>query len=215
MTRTLRIRETFPVGQLQCNCTILGDAATKTAIVVDPGDDADLILQRLAALSLRAVALVHTHAHFDHVGATRRVAEATGASIHLHEGDRFLYENLDMQGELFGMTFDEVLPVTRFVADLDTVGAGDSEVEVLHTPGHTPGSICFRLARGDSIVFTGDTLFQGSIGRTDLWGGDPRAIVRSIKSRLYDLPKDTIVVPGHGPETSIGAERATNAFVRA
>jgi hydroxyacylglutathione hydrolase len=215
MTRTDRIRETFPVGPLQCNCTILGDPATGTALVIDPGDDAEVVLERLARHQLRAVALVHTHAHFDHVGATRRVAEATKAAIQLHEGDRFLYENLDMQGAAFGFKFDPVLPVSRWVADGDTVGAGKVEVEVLHTPGHTPGSVCFRLGGAEPMLFSGDTLFQGSIGRTDLWGGDGRAIVRSIKSRLYGLPADTVVIPGHGPETTIGEERTTNPFVRA
>jgi glyoxylase-like metal-dependent hydrolase (beta-lactamase superfamily II) len=215
MARTGLLRETFPVGPLQCNCTILGDPATGQALVVDPGDDADLILLRLAELGLSAAALVHTHAHFDHVGATRPVSEGTRAPILLHEADLFLYENLGMQGSAFGFSFDPVLPVSRFVADGDTVRAGGLEVEVVHTPGHTPGSVCFSLGGSAPVLFSGDTLFQGSIGRTDLWGGDGRAIVRSIRSRLYGLPAETIVVPGHGPETTIGRERATNPFVRA
>jgi glyoxylase-like metal-dependent hydrolase (beta-lactamase superfamily II) len=215
MSTTGVIRETFPVGPLQCNCTILGDPASRNAVVIDPGDDAEAILQRLTALGLRAVALVHTHAHFDHVGATRGVAEKTKAGIHLHEDDLFLYENLEMQGSAFGFAFDPVLPVSRFVSDGDTVSAGAIEVGVLHTPGHTPGSICFHLAGGKPLLFSGDTLFQRSIGRTDLWGGDGRAIVQSIRNRLYSLPEETIVVPGHGPETTIGAEKAMNPFVRA
>src|SRR5262249_7930870 len=153
----------------------------------------------------------HTHAHFDHVGATRKVAEATKASIHLHEDDLFLYENLGMQGAMFGLTFDDVLPVSRFIQNGDTIAAGGAEVEVIHTPGHTPGSVCFRWAGETPVLFSGDTLFQRSIGRTDLWGGDPGAIERSIRSRLYTLPEDTIVVPGHGPETTIGEERRLNA----
>jgi glyoxylase-like metal-dependent hydrolase (beta-lactamase superfamily II) len=215
MSRTDPIRETFPVGRLQCNCTILGDPATKTALVIDPGDEAPAILNRLAAHGLRAVGLVHTHAHFDHVGATRDVAEATKAAIELHEADLFLYENLEMQGAAFGFRFDPVLPVTRFLSDGDTVRTGGLELEVLHTPGHTPGSVCFRLGGTSPLLFSGDTLFQGGIGRTDLWGGDGRAIVRSIRSRLYGLPEDTLVVPGHGPETTIGEERTSNPFVRA
>lgn len=214
MDRTRLIRETFAVGPLQCNCTILGDPATGAALVVDPGDDGDAILRRLAAHGLKAAALVHTHAHFDHVGATRRVAEGSQASIHLHEGDLFLYENLEMQGSMFGFHFDAVLPVTRFIQDGDVVRAGGVEVEVVHTPGHTPGSVCFRLG-GEDILFSGDTLFQGSIGRTDLWGGDARALARSIRQRLYGLSADTLVIPGHGPTTTIGEERATNPFVRA
>jgi glyoxylase-like metal-dependent hydrolase (beta-lactamase superfamily II) len=218
MSRTPRtglIRESFPVGPLQCNCTILGDAASGKALVVDPGDDADEILRRLEAHGLKAVALVHTHAHFDHVGATRRVAEATQAAIRLHEADLFLYENLDMQGAAFGFEFDAVLPVSEYVRDGDTVAAGGVEVEVVHTPGHTPGSVCFSLAGAAPILFSGDTLFQRSIGRTDLWGGDIRAIERSIRTRLYALPPETVVIPGHGPETTIGEERKLNPFVRA
>jgi hydroxyacylglutathione hydrolase len=213
--RTDVIRETFPVGPLQCNCTILGDPATGKALVVDPGDDAGEILRRLAAHGLSAAALVHTHAHFDHVGATRAVSEATNAPIHLHEADLFLYENLAMQGAAFGFTFDDVLPVSRFVANGDAVAAGGVEVEVLHTPGHTPGSVCFRFGGASPVLFSGDTLFQRSIGRTDLWGGDLHAIERSIRTRLYTLPEGTLVVPGHGPETTIGEERALNPFVRA
>jgi glyoxylase-like metal-dependent hydrolase (beta-lactamase superfamily II) len=210
------IRETFPVGPLQCNCTILGDPSTGEALVVDPGDDAELITGRLQELGLRATALVHTHAHFDHVGAARAVSEATGAGIRLHEGDRWLYENLNLQGSMFGFSFEPTLPVERWLKDGDVVGRGRFAAEVLHTPGHTPGSVCFRCEiAGRPIVFAGDTLFRGSIGRTDLWGGDYPTIERSIKSRLYALPEETIVVAGHGPETTIGRERRGNAFVRA
>ncbi len=216
MTLPPLVRETFPVGPLQCNCTILGDPTTGDAIVVDPGDDAEVITARLDALGLKAVALVHTHAHFDHVGAARAVSEATGAGIRLHEDDRWLYEHLDVQGRMFGLTFDAVLPVERWLVDGDVVGRGRTEVEVIHTPGHTPGSICFRCdVGGRSVLFAGDTLFRGSIGRTDLWGGDFPAIERSIKTRLYTLSEDTVVVTGHGPETTIGRERRSNAFVRA
>lgn len=215
MSTTDVILETFPVGPLQCNCSILGDPATGKALVVDPGDDAEEILRRLAAHGLTAAALVHTHAHFDHVGATRRVSEAMKASIHLHEADLFLYENLAMQGAAFGFEFDDVLPVSRFLKNGDVVGPSGAQVEVLHTPGHTPGSVCFSLGGRSPVLFSGDTLFQRSIGRTDLWGGDVRAIERSIKTRLYTLPEGTIVIPGHGPETTIGEERAENPFVRA
>jgi glyoxylase-like metal-dependent hydrolase (beta-lactamase superfamily II) len=215
MPRTDRIRETFPVGPLQCNCTILGDPATGKALVIDPGDQGAEIVKMLAELGLRAVTLIHTHAHFDHVGATRHVAEATKAEIQLHQGDRPLYENLAMQGEAFGFKFDDVLPVNRWMNDGDTIKAGGVEVEVIHTPGHTPGSVCFSLGGSEPILFSGDTLFQSSIGRTDLWGGDGRLILRSIKTRLYSLPEETLVIPGHGPETTIGEERVTNPFVRA
>jgi hydroxyacylglutathione hydrolase len=215
MTSPALIRETFPVGPLQCNCTILGDPVTGDALVVDPGDDADVIVARLQALGLRPTALVHTHAHFDHVGGARGVSEATGAGIRLHEGDRWLYEHLDVQGAMFGMTFDEVLPVEAWLKDGDVVGRGRTQVEVLHTPGHTPGSVCFRCSLGNQeLLFSGDTLFRGSIGRTDLWGGDYPTIEKSIKSRLYGLGEETYVIPGHGPATTIGRERRSNAFVR-
>ncbi len=215
MSPSALIRETFPVGPLQCNCSILGDPATGAALVIDPGDDAHLIVARLKKLKLRPVALIHTHAHFDHVGGSRAVSEQTGAGIQLHEQDLFLYERLDMQGAMFGMHFDAVLPVERFLADGDVVGQDQAQVEVIHTPGHTPGSICFRLGGSAPILFSGDTLFQGSIGRTDLWGGDHPAIERSIRRRLYTLAPETLVIPGHGPETTIADEKASNAFVRA
>jgi hydroxyacylglutathione hydrolase len=209
------IRETFPVGPLQCNCTILGDLKSGDALVIDPGADADVVVERLKALKLKPVALVHTHAHFDHVGGAREVSEATGAGVRLHEGDRWLYENLNLQGRMFGMTFDDVLPVEAWLKDGDVVGRGKAVAEVLFTPGHTPGSICFRCDLGGTpVLFAGDTLFRGSIGRTDLWGGDYPTIERSIKDRLYALPDETLVVTGHGPETTIGRERRTNAFVR-
>ncbi|HYC78192.1 MAG TPA: MBL fold metallo-hydrolase [Planctomycetota bacterium] len=209
------ILETFPVGPLQCNCSIVGDPATGEAVVIDPGDDAPEILTRLKKLGLRAVTLVHTHAHFDHVGAARAVSEKTGAGIRLHEKDLFLYENLDMQGRLFGFSFDPVLPLEGFLVDGATAGSGRSEVEVLHTPGHTPGSVCFRWRAGTrEVVFTGDTLFKGSVGRTDLWGGDFEQLRTSIATRLYALSEDATVIPGHGPATTIGRERRGNAFVR-
>jgi glyoxylase-like metal-dependent hydrolase (beta-lactamase superfamily II) len=210
------IRETFPVGAFQCNCTILADPETGSCLVIDPGDEPEVVVARLEALRLRPTALVHTHAHFDHVGRSRDVSEETGAGIRLHEADLFLYENLDMQGRFFGYAFDPVLPIEKFLRDGDTVGSDRAQLEVLHTPGHTPGSVCFRCrADGKEIVFAGDTLFQGSVGRTDLWGGDFPALERSIRERLYVLPDDAVVVPGHGPETSIGVEKRENAFVPA
>lgn len=207
------IVETFPVGPLACNCTILGDPASKEAVVIDPGDEPERILGRLKALGLRATHLVHTHAHIDHVTATRSVAEATGAKVLLHEQDRWLYENLAVQGELLGWEPDAPRPPDAFLAEGDEVRFGPYRIRTLHTPGHTPGSLCFHLA-GAELLFSGDTLFAGSIGRTDLWGGSMREILRSIRTKLLaPFAGATPVVPGHGPATTIGEERRSNPFV--
>lgn len=214
--------ETFPVGPLQCNCTILGDPETGKAVVIDPGGDHERILARLEALGLTAETLLHTHAHLDHILATRAMKEATGAKIHLHKGDLSLYEGLVQQAlrlAMIGLPMvhpDEPLPVDTFLQDGEAVTTGGMEIEVLYTPGHTEGSCCFGLPHADqALLIAGDTLFRGSIGRTDLPGGDSQKIVRSIKERLYTRDEDTRVITGHGPDTSIGLERRSNAFVRA
>lgn len=214
--------ETFPVGPLQCNCTILGDTESGKAVVVDPGGDPELILGRLSELGLTVETLLHTHAHLDHILATRAVKEATGARIHLHEEDLSLYQGLLDQAQrlmLMGMPLtrpDEPLPVDSFLRDGDAIATGELEVEVLHTPGHTEGSCCFGMPHPEQdLLIAGDTLFRGSIGRTDLPGGDPGKIVRSIKERLYTRSEETRVITGHGPDTTIGFERRGNAFVRA
>ena len=206
--------ETFPVGMLGCNCTIIGDPDTGDALVIDPGDEPDEVCARLDALGLHPAALIHTHAHFDHIGRSSAVAMRTGSGMHLHEGDLFLYENLATQAEWFGLSLPPGLPLAGFLKDADVIGRGRASVEVVHTPGHTPGSDCFRLAGPVPMLFSGDTLFAGGIGRTDLWGGDGRLIVRSIRERLYTLSPETRVIPGHGPETTIDEERASNPFVQ-
>jgi hydroxyacylglutathione hydrolase len=213
------IRRSFPVGVLGCNCSIVVCPDTKEALVVDPGDEAPRVLAALAAEGARAVKLVHTHAHFDHVMGTRQVAAQTGADVLLHAGDRWLWEHVELQTKTFGLPCpEEALPPapTRDLADEETLAFGRREARALHTPGHTPGSMCFFLERAGEtpLVFAGDTLFRRSIGRTDLWGGSPDAIARSIRERLLTLPGDTIVVAGHGPDTTIGEERAANPFVK-
>lgn len=214
------IIESFPVGPLGCNCTILGDPETKKALVVDPGGDEDLILARVEELGLEVVALLHTHAHLDHILATRAVHEKTGAKIHLHEGDLFLYDNMIQQAQrlrMMGMPIPEPgepIPVDSYLKDGEALSAGDLEVGVLHTPGHTPGSCCFSLQTGPKLLVAGDTLFRGSIGRTDLPGGDFATIETSIRDRLYTLEEETEVITGHGPRTSIASERRSNPFVR-
>jgi glyoxylase-like metal-dependent hydrolase (beta-lactamase superfamily II) len=210
------IVEHFPVGPLGCNCVILGDEDSKEAIVVDPGGEDAAILARLAALGLTCTAIVHTHTHFDHVGATREVQEATSAPAMLHEGDLPLYRGLQMQLDAFGIPFraPEPVDIDRFLADQDTLRVGGLEAGVLHTPGHTPGSLCLTVAGARPVVVAGDTLFHGSIGRTDLWGGDHDQILASIRDKLLTLPDDTLVITGHGPSTTIGDEKRINPFVR-
>ena len=215
------IRRTFPVGPLGCNCTIVACPDTRQALVADPGDDAPAILADLARDGLTAVMLVHTHAHFDHVMGTADVAAATGAEVVLHRDDRWLYEHTTMQIEMFGVRrrdgqpWHPPPPPTRELDGGETLSFGRREARVVHTPGHTPGSICFYLegASENPLLLAGDTLFRGSIGRTDLWGGSLPDIRRSIRERLFTLPEQTLVIPGHGPPTTIGAERETNPFV--
>ncbi len=212
------IRRSFPVGKLGCICSVVVCPQTKEALVVDPGDEAPRILEALAAEGARAVKLVHTHAHFDHVMGTGALAAKTGAEILVHADDRWLWDRVPMQTQMFGLPCPEGAappPPTRELTGDEALTFGRREARALHTPGHTPGSMCFFLERAGEtpILFAGDTLFRRSIGRTDLWGGSLETITRSIQERLLTLPADTIVVAGHGPETTIGAERASNPFV--
>jgi glyoxylase-like metal-dependent hydrolase (beta-lactamase superfamily II) len=204
--------ESFPVGAFQCNCSILACGDTKNAVVVDPGGEPERILEVIRHYDLTVTALVHTHAHLDHIAATRDIKEATGAEIHLHEGDRFLYDNFAMQAQMFGWKVRDVLPVDAALCDAQSLAFGKRQLDVMHTPGHTPGSVCFHEAK-EGLLVAGDTLFQRSIGRTDLWGGDYDQILRTIRERLFALPEDTRVITGHGPATTIGAERRQNPFV--
>ena len=208
------IVQTIPVGPLQCNCSIVLDEASRKAVVIDPGDEAPRIVSALEKERAHVVALLHTHAHFDHVGATAAVARATSAPIRLHAADRPLYDALPEQAALFGMTADPPTPVDRPLEDNEAVAFGDSALRVLHTPGHTPGSCCFLLEGDSPRLFAGDTLFRRSIGRTDLWGGDTDQILASIREKLYALPTETPVICGHGPRTTIGEEKRANPFVR-
>jgi glyoxylase-like metal-dependent hydrolase (beta-lactamase superfamily II) len=208
----LELLETFPVGLLGCNCSIVADPAAGEAIVVDPGDDLERILSFLAGARLRAVALVHTHAHFDHVGASAELARATGAPILLHAGDSPLYAALPEQGRAFGLPVGEPGPVSRLLAEGDLVACGSGALEVLHTPGHTPGSLCFRMGGDRPVLFSGDTLFRRSVGRTDLWGGSTEDLLASIREKLLVLPGDLPVVPGHGDGTTIAEEARLNPF---
>ena len=208
------IRKTFSVPPLGCNCSILGDPMTKQAIVVDPGGAHKRILHEVRQLGLMVTMIVHTHAHFDHFLASGDMKRATGAILCLHEDDRDLWNMLDVQCRLFGVPYVAVPPPDYWMKDEEKLSIGGLTAVALHTPGHTPGSMSFHLPE-TQLVLSGDTLFRGSIGRTDLWGGDFDAIERSIRERLYTLHDSTVVVTGHGPETEIGWEKETNQFVRA
>lgn len=201
---------------LGCNCSIVADLDAKRAVVIDPGGDFDAIRARLDKLGCTVECIVHTHTHFDHVGATGELQRLSGAAACIHEGDRFLYDILPVQVALFGTSVPELAELDGSLRDGHTLRAGGLEIGVLHTPGHTPGSVSFVLqAGGETRVFTGDTLFRGGIGRTDLWGGDSDQILRSLRGKLLTLPDDTQVIAGHGPPSTIERERLYNPFLRA
>ena len=204
--------ETIAVGPLQCNCSILVDEASREAVVIDPGDEAGRIAKVLERLGARAVALLHTHAHFDHITGTGELARLTGAAIRLHPADRPLYESLPEQAAYFGLPATAPSPIDAPLSDGETIAFGGSRLRAIHTPGHTPGSTCFLLEGDSPVLFSGDTLFRRSIGRTDLWGGDTDQILASIREKLFGLPADTPVVCGHGPGTTIGEEKRLNPF---
>jgi hydroxyacylglutathione hydrolase len=209
----LTLVETFPVGPLGCNCAIVADPGTKQALVIDPGDEPDRVLEALSKNGLKAVGLVHTHAHLDHVGVSALLKRVTGAPILLHEGDAPLYEHLEDQGRLFGFDLEPPAAVDRFLSHGDRIACGGGALQVVHTPGHTPGSLCFLMEGETPLLFSGDTLFRRSIGRTDLWGGSMPQILESIASRLLTLPGGLVVLPGHGEKTTIAEEARLNPFV--
>jgi hydroxyacylglutathione hydrolase len=208
------IHEILPVGVLGCNCSVIGDETGREAIVIDPGDDVSEIIAILDRHRLTVKMIVITHAHIDHIGGAEKLRAHTGAPVYMHEADKMLSDRLDMQAAWLGMETPKDPGIDKPAHEGDIVRAGAIEAHVLHTPGHTPGSISLYLPL-ESKVIAGDTLFQGSIGRTDLPGGDTAQIGRSIRGKLYTLPEDTIVFPGHGKTTSIGEEKRHNPFVRA
>lgn len=198
---------------LGCNCSIIGDEASREAIVIDPGEEIDRILEILERHALTVKIIAITHAHIDHIGGAARLRSVTGAPIYMHREDSFLSDRLDMQAAWLGMETPENPGIDRPAREGDTLSVGSIEATVLHTPGHTPGSISLFLPAQNTLI-AGDTLFRGSIGRTDLPGGDSAEIVKSIRGKLYTLPEDVIVIPGHGEKTTIGDERKSNPFVR-
>lgn len=216
-TEDALVLETFAVGPFACNCSIVFDRLSGDTVLIDPGADEHVIRARIEALGARVSAIIHTHTHVDHVGATAALSRACQVMPQIHEHDRFLYDMLPIQAALVGGAAPEACEVAGNLLDESTVTAGRIELGVIHTPGHTPGSVSFLLrsmAGGPAIVFTGDTLFRGSIGRTDLPGGDSDLILASLRERLMTLDDDTEVVPGHGPASTIAIERRINPFVR-
>jgi glyoxylase-like metal-dependent hydrolase (beta-lactamase superfamily II) len=207
------ILETFPVGPLACNCTILGDREAGEAIVIDPGDEVGRIYRRLVELGLKLKQILVTHAHIDHVGGALKLKGLTGAPILLNENDLPLLKMMDQQAGWLGVATPETAPPDESLADGLRVGLEHYPAQVIYTPGHTQGSVCLHFAALKLLV-AGDTLFEGSIGRTDLPGGDYGQIIDSIQTRLLPLPDETRVLTGHGPATTIGAERRSNPFLR-
>ena len=218
------IFENIPVGPLQCNCYILGCENTREALVIDPGDEIELILPSLEKHQLNVRYILSTHAHIDHVGDLEKLKDKTGAKTLLHEKDLYLYENLPAQADYLGLSVPTTTEIDHFIHQDDQITFGDQSTvsnekqtnpycgNILFTPGHTPGSLCIHFPENGKL-FAGDTLFQMCIGRTDLWGGSYNDIIQSIQNHLLVLEDDTIVYPGHGPPTTIGKERQYNPFL--
>ena len=207
------IHEVFPVGILQCNCSVFGDEQSREAIVVDPGDEIERVLEVVARYGLTVKAIVITHAHIDHIGGAQKLKQATGAPVYMNHNDRELQKMMAVQATWLGMRTPEPVAIDHDAKDGDLLAMGATEFHVLHTPGHTQGSISLWIPAERKLV-AGDTLFRDSIGRTDLPGGDGRQILRSIHEKLLPLPEETLVVPGHGAETTIGREKEFNYFLQ-
>src|SRR5271154_3853124 len=207
------IHEILPVGMLQCNCSIFGDEQSREAVVIDPGDEIEDIQAILAKHGLRVKAIVITHAHIDHIGGAQKLKAATGAPVYMNANDQELYDRLDMQAGWLGVPTPERTSIDVAAREGDTVKLGPAEFQILHTPGHTQGSISLWIPAENKLV-AGDTLFLDSIGRTDLPGGDSRQILRSIHDKLLPLDDTVVVIPGHGQNTTIGRERRRNPFLQ-
>jgi hydroxyacylglutathione hydrolase len=207
------IHEILPVGLLHCNCSVFGDEQTREAIVVDPGDDIEEIRKILARHQLHVKAIVITHAHIDHIGGAAKLKAITGAPVYMNDNDQPLYDHLDQQAAWLGMEPPERTEIDVTAREGDKLTLGETGFEILHTPGHSQGSISLWIPAENKLI-AGDTLFRDSIGRTDLPGGDHRQILRSIADKLLVLPDDAVVVPGHGSMTTIARERAMNPFLQ-
>jgi glyoxylase-like metal-dependent hydrolase (beta-lactamase superfamily II) len=206
------IRETFPVGLLQCNCTVLGDETSREAIVVDPGYEIPHIVATLANHQLTVKQIVVTHAHIDHIASALELKQITGAPILYSAADLPLAAMMEMQAAWIGVETPQVKPPDHSPADSEQISVRGIDAQVIHTPGHTEGSLCLHVP-AQSLLLAGDTLFAGSIGRTDLPGGNYGKLIQSIRERLLPLPDTTLVIPGHGAETTVGGERVSNPFL--
>jgi hydroxyacylglutathione hydrolase len=207
------IHEILPVGPLQCNCSVIGDETTREAMVIDPGDEIEEIVAILHKHNLQVKQIVITHAHIDHVGGAMKLRALTGAPILLNQNDYALLKLLDVQAAWTGMVAPGKVEIAATLGDADSLHAGSHAASVIHTPGHTEGSVCLYFP-AEKLLIAGDTLFAGSIGRTDLPGGSFEKIMRSLHQRVLALPDETVVIPGHGPKTTIGEEREDNPFLQ-
>ena len=208
------IHEIIPVGPLQCNCSVIGDESTREGLVIDPGDDIEEVLTLVRKHNLQVKQIVITHAHIDHVGGAMKLRAATGAAILLNQNDYALLKMLDAQAAWIGVAPPGKVEIDHSVAQADSIKTGSLSADVIHTPGHTEGSICLYFP-AEKKLMAGDTLFAGSIGRTDLPGGSFEKIIRSLHDKVLELPDDTVVIPGHGPLTTISRERHSNPFLLA
>jgi glyoxylase-like metal-dependent hydrolase (beta-lactamase superfamily II) len=207
------IHEILPVGMLQCNCSVFGDEVSREALVVDPGDDVAEILEIVERHGLKVKGIVITHAHIDHIGGAQKLKRATGAPVYMNRADADLNRMVAAQASWLGMPVPEHAEIDADAREGDVLQLGAAGFEVLHTPGHTPGSISLWIPSEGKLV-SGDTLFRDGIGRTDLPGGDGRRILRSIHDKLLPLPEDTVVIPGHGESTTMGREKRFNYFLQ-
>ena len=205
----------FTVGPVACNCCVVVCPQTQEAAVIDPGGHAERVLSVVKSLQVRVTQIWITHGHFDHILGVGEVSAVTGAGVSLHTADQELYENLSRQGLIFGFEATDPPKATRLLSGGETLSLGSLSAKVLSTPGHTPGSVGYYFEGEKPVLFSGDTLFADSIGRTDFTGGSPKDIEKSIRDTLYVLPGETRVIPGHGGETTIAHERQHNPFVRA